>query len=254
MSDAMIMRRGGGANLNFRITQYAPDTDLSNFIGKTNEIAVLTATPIADWSISMTEPLVPATGDVWIKTGTSSLNNIEALKKHSIKLNLQGAYQYETGAWVRKKAYLWQGGRWNDMDIFLFDNGDQCTDRTGGWTKSLGDAAEINITNAYIQTVGKGSGGGGAVYTTNKVPLTGYTALKAKLNITSHTSTGDALSLYISSATGNNPSKTAYSQVARSDTGDMTLTVDISAYRDGEYYVGFRNFCTNCKIYEVWLE
>lgn len=265
MSDALIVRRGGGANLNFRIKQYPVSTDISQITGKENDIAVLTATAITNWQLSYSAPDSPAAGDLWIKLASSSLHEIEILKKQSILLYINAAFQYENGAWVRKKAYLYHSGAWNDLDIFLFDNGDQCVQLTGGW-KTVNDThGGCTVLDDRIHFAPLDSSGAGqACYTENKVALSGYTKLCVKMNVTTVAPTSQYPSRFAVGLYTNNTSFSPFysSQVVTyaelpttQPAGDCTLELDISAYKDSSnYYVGFTNIVCVADVYEIWLE
>lgn len=123
MSDAMITRRGGGVNLNFRITQYSEGTDMSRIIGKPNEIAVMTENKIDGWQFSYEEPENPTTGMVWIKLANTGRSMFNALKKNAIILGGAVAHQYLTGEWQPKHAQIYQNGGWNDFRHYLFREG-----------------------------------------------------------------------------------------------------------------------------------
>lgn len=145
MSNAYITRRGSGVSLNFRVTRYNEGTDLSNIIGKHNEIAVLTNTRITDWTMAAEEPELPETGSLWILFGLSTINSINVLKKHTIRLNPMYVRQYETGTWKKKSAYIYRDGSWHDLAFSLYDEGDTCDILTGGWIAT--DAAPQSGTH-----------------------------------------------------------------------------------------------------------
>ena len=265
MGEAFIVRRGGGANLNFRIKQYPVSTDISQAAGKENDIAVLTATAITNWQLSYSAPDSPAAGDLWIKLASSSLHEIEILKKQSILLYINAAFQYENGAWVRRKAYLYQGGAWNDLDIFLFDNGGQCVQLTGGW-KTVNDyngSCTVLDDRIHFEPLGSSSAGQ-ACYTENKVALSGYTKLCVKMNVTTVVPSYGypdrlAVGLYTNNTSAypfNGSYVVTYAAFPTTQpAGDYTLELDISAYKDSsDYYVGFTNAFCVADVYEIWLE
>lgn len=258
MGEAFITRRGGGANLNFRVNDYPTDTDLDEIVGKVNEIAVMTDTPMTDWTLSMEEPENPVEGDVWVKTAMASLRQIEMLKKHSVLVNLAVAFQYDGADWVRKQGWLWQNDEWINLAIFLFDHGDTCDLMTGGWL-TLNDSngrAAVMSDHIYMGSVSSGSAENVA-FTMNKIALSGYTKLCANMNVTSAGS-GNRVQLGLFAR---NNSYHAYdnspivSATIPQQTGVQKLEVDISAYKDSSnYYVGLRNQTSYANVYEIWLE
>ena len=265
MSDVFLMRRGGGTNLNFRITRREVGTDLSGITGKTNEITVISGTTLADWTISAAEPPLPVQGSIWIKTATASKNSMEILKKNSIELFMQGCFQYETGAWVRKKAYIWQDGAWHDFDIFLFDNGDQCTALTGGWEVKKLASSDTAIYDLYIRFARHGTSSIMSIaHTTSAVDLSGYTSLKVKLtNMTATSTTSETNRMKVAifstaptGATWSNLSPVTYMVIPNDTTLTETVpTLDVSGYKNGSYFVGIHSGgYTNGDVTEVWLE
>ena len=76
-------------------------------------------------------------GTLWLQTGTSSPVEFNALKKNSIQVCPISAKQYVGGAWVDKEAKTYQVGAWVDWwNGELFQNGNQYTAITGGWSES----------------------------------------------------------------------------------------------------------------------
>ena len=67
MGTAFLYGNGGsgGGGLNFSVKEYAPETVLPS-TGKENTIIVITDVKIASWIFSVTEPIAPAEGIVWI--------------------------------------------------------------------------------------------------------------------------------------------------------------------------------------------
>lgn len=104
---------------------------------KENTIWVNTSKTITDWVFSATQPSAKS-GRVWISTGTFSPIEFNALKKNGIQVYPISAKQYISGAWVDKTTESYQNGIWVEWikQIFLFINGDQCADITGGWVKA----------------------------------------------------------------------------------------------------------------------
>ncbi len=245
----MITRRGGGVLLNFRITQYNEGTDLSRIIGKPNEIAVMTANKIKGWTISMEEPELPQTGDIWIKTTETTNISFDILKKNSLILNLMAVFQYETGEWKKREAAIYQDGSWHHFEIWLYNRGDQCTDTTGGW-KSTNYYDAVSFYNDRINCSATAGDGYASVCTKNKVNLSGKTKLycRAKYSYVEGRSYGFGLS------TNNDQAGVTY--VARTifDTSAEKLYVlDVTSYKNRtDLYVSFTMQSGNA--YEIWLE
>lgn len=169
---------------------------------KENTIWVNTNTAITDWVFSATQPSAKS-GRVWISTGTSSPIEFNALKKNGIQVYPISAKQYVSGAWVDRTAKTYQGDKWENWDVILYDvaQGIENSDLlgTGGFSfvsrmngTSFGtvnktsdgismnsgyDAEEIacshtkiiNLSNfSKLHAEWTGSGGGIGIYKTNK--------------------------------------------------------------------------------------
>lgn len=152
---------GGGAALNFRVLAYATEEELLAATPNENAIGIITDTPIKSWLFSATEPSPAEPGMVWISTGNSSAAAFNALKKNGIQVYPLLAKQYVGGAWVDKTAKIYQGGEWEQLltELYLYNNGDQCTDVTGGWeldwtgssgilVKDTGTALSVDSANS----------------------------------------------------------------------------------------------------------
>lgn len=241
---------GAGGGLNFKVVggTSAPASP------KENTIWINTNTTITSYVFSATQPTGSA-GMVWISIGTSSTGEFNALKKNSIQVYPISAKQYVSGAWVGKEAKSYQGGKWVDWVTYLFNNGDECTAQTGGWSGAWTNA------NGYFYVECKGNTTWYPEYTANKIDLTKAKTLKINYEIID---TGGALQysmrLGLLSA---KPSSTALSSapsyassVVCGET-EKQAVLDVSAIT-GEYYVVFTNpssiGTTKTKVYEVIIE
>ena len=122
---------GGGAALNFKVV---PNPQPS--VAKENTIWVDTDR-INNYYFSATQPEGMVDYDVWFPVGTSSTVEFNALKKNGIQVYPISAKQYVSGAWVDKTAKSWQGGKWVEWILYLYNEGDTCDAITGGWDSSL---------------------------------------------------------------------------------------------------------------------
>lgn len=175
----------GGGGLNFSVKEYAPETVLPS-TGKENTIIVITDVKIASWIFSVTEPIAPAEGIVWIPTGTSSAVVFNALKKNCVEVYPTSVKQYIGGEWVDMDAYIYQNGEWVQFSeiftsLYLYKAGDTCDSVTGGWGGSLGDG--------YLSFGGDSTGT--QANTKNKISFEGYTKLMIEYEITSNHGSGN---------------------------------------------------------------
>ena len=175
----------GGAALNFEIIggTVQPDNPAENTIW------VNTNAEITDWTFSATEPAA-AEGMVWIRTGSVSPVAFNALKKNGIVVYPVNVKQYVSGAWVTKEAVSYQNGAWKNWITSLFNDGDQFTDMTGGWSNVApapenGGAISIGTSMVLNVTIGPNINyqGAAAVGTRNKIDLAGRTKIKAMCNL-----------------------------------------------------------------------
>ena len=122
MSDAFIVRRGGGggAGLNYRVIGAA----LAPSNPRANDIFVDTTTAIPAYTFSTDEPTPTADGYVWFTTGGKSMAKFSALKKIDLIVYPQACYQYVSGVWVLKKAYGYIGGEWVPWALVYFRFGE----------------------------------------------------------------------------------------------------------------------------------
>lgn len=241
---------GGGAALNFKVV--GGTSEPAN--KKENTIWINTSTPITDWVFSATQPTA-ASGRVWISTGTSSHVEFNALKKNGIQVYPISAKQYVSGAWVDKTAKSYQNGKWVEWITYLYDAGDEYTDLTGGWeSKTLfgGFSAKKNTDNIYLEAIETAAGGGGVIFTKNKIALTGdrliLTYSSTRINPT------DTI-LFVSD---NASTGSGVAQIALGKTGDnVTAVLDISGL-SGSYQVGIRAYTsggnTNVTVHRLIMK
>lgn len=124
----------GGDLMNFRILAYATEDAMKADRPANNTIGIVTQTAINGWCISGEAPASPAAGMVWIRTGTSG-TAINVVRRMQILVVPEAAYQYSGGKWVSVTAKTYQSGwiQWAGDVVYLFKDGDQNADLTGGW-------------------------------------------------------------------------------------------------------------------------
>lgn len=226
---------GGSNPLNFKvIVNPQPET------AKENTIWVDTDR-INNYYFSATQPENMAKYDLWFRTDTSSPVTFNALKKNGIQVYPLLVKQYVGGAWVDKTAKSYQGGAWVDWITYLYNNGDECTDITGGWevTKSFtGNSSLVTLaqTDSQMQIKGKSEWYG---YVATKVPvdLTPYKTISITVDDVAITGAGD-FSITVTSS--KNTNTTSLSDVAAKLSGLKTKgvhTLNVSDL-DGRYFVG----------------
>jgi hypothetical protein len=229
----------GEANpLNFSIKAYPSETELMADNPKENTIGVITTTTISSWCFSSKEPSEPVVGMVWISIGTSSTVEFNALKKNGIQVYPIRAKQYVGGAWKSVEAKSFQNGVWAEWVTYLFKDGNEYTDLTGGWTNEgysyngYGFGQFVNDGEKLICNGESGSryAGGG---TKNKINITGKTILKCSGYGSTSDNTAQKIGLFTSKVLSNTP--VAYISLL---TEDFDKELDISGVPAGEYYIG----------------
>lgn len=157
---------GGGGGLNFRVV--GGTTQPTN--PKENDIWINTDADITGWSFRATEPANPVEGMVWIKTGNKSAVEFNALKKNGLHVYPLSAKQHVSGAWVDVTAQSYQDGAWVQWISYLFLDGEQFTDVTGGYT-TFGDTT---IADSIVVPY---AGSGAGFTTENPIDMAGFNTL-----------------------------------------------------------------------------
>ena len=196
-------------------------------------------------------------GMVWIKTGNSSPVEFNALKKNGIQVYPHSAKQYVGGTWVDKTAKTYLGGEWCEWIPAgaLFWQGNQFDSLTGGWYSGnvFADAAGTFTTNGGMLNVAHTNGGysSNAVRCTNKISLSGASALKC--NVASMSGTHDGFKLCVSTSNFEPVDATAVANISK--TGETAL--DVSGLT-GSYYVYIFSYTSSTKfsysVDKVWYE
>lgn len=144
MGQAMIMRRGGGASLNVKITAYSsaisiPASGAANLI----EIAVVTSTALNNggivfsntkaWPTTRGDGNALQTGDILINYAAVSsttfyINDI-------VKIPAVGVYQWNGSAWGAVLAYVSiKGAAYANISMLFYYFGEEFSALTGGWS------------------------------------------------------------------------------------------------------------------------
>lgn len=133
----------GGGDLNFEVVGNPKPSN-----PKENTIWIDTNTEITGWSFSADAPTGPVSGMVWIESGGNGEIEFNALSDNCISVYPTAAYQYNGSAWEDRDAQIYQNGNWNDITSieWLYRNGDQYTELTGGWSITRESASGVDIT------------------------------------------------------------------------------------------------------------
>lgn len=180
---AAIQDIKGGVELNFDVV--GGETEPTN--PKENTIWINTGTRIAGWTFGNNEPIEAVDGLVWIETNKNSDVKFNALNESENKNEIQmypiKAHLYTSDGWVDVPMKHYANGSWHDVVVYLFKDGNQYTDITGGWINNTGFT--FNSSNAAAGTVSIGqtiqckTGTGKSSYasTAQKIDVSGYSSI-----------------------------------------------------------------------------
>lgn len=228
---------GGGANLNFKILDYATKAALLAAAPKENTIGIITETPITAYAFAAAEPTEPVEGMVWIEVGISGSLILNALKKNGIILHLVRAKQYASGQWVGVEAYIYQGGAWTNLFGGLFyESGTFYTEHTN---YLVPDTAVVEENDAFIHlaTVAKKTSEVYKVF--GPVSLSGINTLTMTSAFTDTVSGSHRRVLYVAKSPDVGCAKADAIETLDYTSGwtaEVTITLDVSDLTS-EYYV-----------------
>lgn len=257
MSDAYIVRRGGGGagGLNFKIVggKTRPGKP------KENTIWVNTDIQIGKWTVSTTRPTTANHGDVWVKTGTVG-ESIDVLDKNSLVIGVGGVEQYATDTWTMTPAQIFVGNVWKELrsDYPVFVRGDSSNAEFSSWTKSgnvtvLNDGGNLqvitktNIDSDYL------------IHTTSPINVDDYDTLEVIVEFGSYVvgknySHVGLVGSVVSGST--NQTYAAESTFKDGVSGNKsTFNIDISGLNlSGEYYIALTGFAVAFTVISITLK
>lgn len=239
---------GQGA-LNFKVesgNSFPPEAE-------ENTIMVITNNTITEWLFSSGEPENPIEGMIWIKTGTSSAVEFNALIANGIMLYPLFVKQYINNEWVTKEAKSYQNGIWVEWLEYLYNYGDECIDLTGGishdgYTDPNNNIVGFikNVDNLYAQAGGSLRLAG----TMNKINLTNVNTVVVDMDITATT-----YGVYIvATADKNIDASNRAASVTIDEVSSGLCELDVSALT-GEYYISIVAILnTTVTVHRIWME
>lgn len=259
MGEAIISRRGGGDNLNFKVV--GGTTQPSN--PKENTIWVNTSTAIASYGFNAHEPSNKTNGMVWFVTGAGNIH-FAALKKETIELNVIACKQYINNAWKVVSAKIYQSG-WKNIRIDLYAPGDAVTQVTGGYNAegkryvSGGGYVEqvptvtYNASNMVITS--KYRYGYGVTYTKNKISLAGMSKIRLKGTCSMPSDGNVCLTAWTAIGSMSGENRAAFVWLTN---GNLDISLDVSSL-DETYYIGFitgagTSANASVTVQELWVE
>lgn len=227
--------RGGASRLNVKVVGNPQPAN-----PKENTIWLNTDRKITGYFFSATQPENMTEGNVWIMTGKTSTVGFSATKKNLIMVYPLNATQMVSGALVDVPARSYQNGEWVDWITYLYNNGDECTDITGGWYSFnwLTERGTGSVTkNADSVTLTCTKNTAIEYGTVNKINLSAYS--KIELKASDYTQGTSRILLCVRNVTGTGISDTGL--VANQAIQADTVSLDVSGL-SGEYYVSVRAY------------
>ena len=161
------------------------------------------------------------------------------------------------GAWTVKlstgfveKVTVGASGESHTVDKwYVYKDGDQYTDLTGGWVKESGTAS-ITFGDNMITIDSKTSSNQprAKVHTTNSINLSGFTSLKANITIKQYNTTVSSASAGVHNSSGKDLAST-------STKSDAIVSVDISSIESlSEIHPFFYENAAKANLLQMWLE
>lgn len=249
---------GGGAGFNLKLVSGASAPDTAG----ENDLWVQTNTPVTDYVFSPVQPESAEEGVVWLRTGGEGVNFILD-KKQNLRFFIKTAYQYVDGAWLSVDVSVYSGTGWEKLAssrLYLFDNGDVCTDVTGGWTiKNYGDSrsnSHFEPDSIYIGPLNNTdlAASSSWVYTNNRIAIPDW--VKCVYMRVDIRQIGDGVTWgFEAYHSGTSQSFVAYGRIdSNTGTGEHTLCIDISQLRGMEAYsFGIYTWMCNYSVFEIWM-
>jgi len=172
-----------------------------------------------------------------------------------------GEWRVKLGTGFAEKVTIGATGEEATVDKwYVYKDGDQRTDLSGGWTavKKQSPTVEFKEDRFYVSAGTTTNQPAGMATTTNALNLTGFKTLCAAANmLKSLNSTVSILELGVSKSKRTGAGLTGgvvYKQ--EKDTGEHSLSVDISGVGEdlAALYPYFNIYCCKGELYKVWLE
>lgn len=205
MSEAFITRRGGGGMKLFAVigVTYPAGSVCTCTKGtksykakNTSGLALFAVPEVGEWTVSCTD-------------GTQTASTTVTVTADGEAVNVKLAY-----------------------DLRLFDNGDECTDTTGGWTNTGYTydallATPPEISDGRIQLYGK-PGGNTGIGTAQSINLTGYSKLVIDRDVISTFSNYNAGQIWLLPSKNVVPSQAKATLQFGSATGRAEQEIDVT--------------------------
>lgn len=234
-----------GNSLNFKIVggEIEPTSPTENMIW------VNTNTEITSWVFASEEPNPTENGMVWFYTGTNSPVIFNALKKNNIQVCPTSVKQYIDGQWLIKEAKTFKAEKWNEWIKYLYLNGEEYDDITGGWAsytpykwKNTNMTAEKTASTLVLSKTGTGASSSNSwpavgYQTNNLIGVAGHEKIKASYTSTGTYTENSVLYFYLREGKGDIEAENVASKtVSLANTLSGEITIDVSNV-SGDYFL-----------------
>lgn len=141
-------------------------------------------------SFDVSQPTNLQVNDIWIKLGTISPIKFDILDDDNASIFFCpiGVYQL-VDSWVNltSSSMFWDGVKWIDFETYLFKDGNQYINLTGGWQKRQDSGSWMDVglsesTISVLYSAKRDYGINAYVRTKNLIDVTGYNELSIVLD------------------------------------------------------------------------
>ena len=223
-----------------------------------NMIWVETDVEITGHILSKNEPKNPIEGFVWFilnDTSNAALHTLLVNGREFDEIYLLSAKQFISNVWVEKTAKIHQNGEWVDWIVYLYNEGNRCTNITGGWEfntsmKLNGGSNASNGISFNANNITTALSKVGIANTVNRIDVTQYRTLNFYVDVqgTSGSDVYGVIDNYDDIYT-----KCAAAKIGTTGIGLQVVSIDIASLT-GEYYVVWGSSNRIRVMYKVWME
>lgn len=225
-------------------------------ISNSTETASKTVEIKADYSAEITffsatiNITYPAGHACTVTHGSTTLNAPDTSGTWDCVVTEAGEWTVKLSTGFAEKVTVGASGESHTVNKwYVYKDGDQYTDLTGGWVKQSG-AASITFGDNMITIDSKTSTNQpkGKVHTTNSLNLSGFTSLKANITIKQYNATVSSASAGVHNSSGKDLAST-------STKSDAIVSVDISSIESlSEIHPFFYENAAKANLLQMWLE
>lgn len=224
-------------------------SDSTETASKTVEIKTNYSTEITFFSATI-KITYPAGLACTVTDGVTTLNAPDTSGAWDCVVTEAGEWTVKLSTGFAEKVTVGASGESHTVNKwYVYKDGDQYTDLTGGWVKQSGTASitfgdnMITIDSKTYTNQPKGK-----VHTTNSLNLSGFTSLKANITIKQYNATVSSASAGVHNSSGKDLAST-------STKSDAIVSVDISSIESlSEIHPFFYENAAKANLLQMWLE